>query len=594
MTAYIEQYIAQLKLWLTLLQSWWLALPPEQQVGYALLFITGWISAELALFILKNSLIFIMRRIGLSSPELYGVFPRTLPWRSLLKIYLAFSRWREMLFKFGKVSTGGFASVLSTLTNLNRKNTLLLGIIWLWGFRIYQPIGVKLNKHVLVIAGTGSGKTSSMIASIENWNGSAFIIDPTGIINGALAAKDIKRIWITLEPYSNNSAQINPFDDLKDAQEREGENAAVTWAYRIGQSFIPTSEGSKQPYFTDASRGMFVGLVLHVLTAHPEAEHHLGTVRDLITYGYRVFTDDGALDSTPDEARQLLYKMMLDNPSFEGAVAGAAAPFINASSETRGNLESTLQERTKVLDIPSVRRFFKRTTMPLSVLKTRNDVVFTLNIPLYSLREELRDVARLIQNLVCYTFESVKPRKGTCLMVVDEVQAQGYNQSLEISLPVARSQGLLIVAITQDVEGLKASYPKTYQGFIGGADVVLWMGSAHPQNLTMLSQILGKKTIIEKDKHTSRKSYRDVEVMSPEQIGRFLDPTNGNMIVTRAGKRAWRLKIDPYFTALPVWRYCPDPDHSEALMRRISRFVLSPFIRKSKQSTKENRHDKQS
>lgn len=232
--------------------------------------------------------------------------------------------------------------------------------------------------------------------------------------------------------------------------------------------------------------------------------------------------------------------------------------------------------------------------MPLSVLKTRNDVVFTLNIPLYSLREELRDVARLIQNLVCYTFESVKPRKGTCLMVVDEVQAQGYNQSLEISLPVARSQGLLIVAITQDVEGLKASYPKTYQGFIGGADVVLWMGSAHPQNLTMLSQILGKKTIIEKDKHTSRKSYRDVEVMSPEQIGRFLDPTNGNMIVTRAGKRAWRLKIDPYFTALPVWRYCPDPDHSEALLRRISRFVLSPFIRKSKQSTKENRHDKQS
>ena len=37
---------------------------------------------------------------------------------------------------------------------------------------------------------------------------------------------------------------------------------------------------------------------------------------------------------------------MLKNPAYEGAIAGAAAPFINASAETTGNLEATLQEKT--------------------------------------------------------------------------------------------------------------------------------------------------------------------------------------------------------------------------------------------------------
>ena len=75
----------------------------------------------------------------------------------------------------------------------------------------------------------------------------------------------------------------------------------------------------------------------------------------------------------------------------------------------------------------------------------------------------------------------------------------------------------------------------------------------HPDNVQLLSEILGKKTLIETDPRTKQKSQREVAVMDPDQLRRYLDPNSGNLIVTRASGRALRLKSEPYFKALPVW-----------------------------------------
>lgn len=536
------------------------------------------------IFIIKTLMIWLLRKLGCSSPKLYASIP-TLPWRTVMRVNMRVSAWLEQ-FKFSKLSTGGFASVAATLTHRHSARTLFLGLAWCYGFGIVQSVGLPMEKHALIVAGTGSGKTSTVSTMLSEWEGSAFVLDPTSAIYQAIAAHDKKRQYVHLAPYEEDTAQLNPFDDVKAAIAREGEQAAVKWANRLGNSFIITVSGEKQPYFTDTSRGMFVSIVLFVLSQYPEEEQHLGTVRDLIVHGMRVFNEDGTLESTPEESHQLLHKMLRESSAFKGAISGGAAAFINASKDTRANLDSTLLNQTKILDIPSVRYFFSSTTRPLSELKTQNDVVFVLDVPLYSLREELQGVARVVQNLVCYTFESVKKKNGNCLFVVDEVQAQGYNQTLEISLNVARSQGLFVLAITQDLEGLKAAYPKTYLSFIGNAEFVIWMGTAHPDNLAMLSRLLGKKTIVETDKHTGRKSYREVDVMKAEQLGRFLNPKRGNMIVTRAG-RALRLKIDPYFKSLPVWRYSPDPNHKEKLFRRMMRALLN----QDNSPSKEKRHE---
>lgn len=73
----------------------------------------------------------------------------------------------------------------------------------------------------------------------------------------------------------------------------------------------------------------------------------------------------------------------------------------------------------------------------------------------------------------------------------------------------------------------------------------------------------------------SRVVERERPLMYGDQLRRFLNPSGGRVIVTRAGKRPLRLKIATYYNELPVTAYDPDPDHREALLRRIVRFVMA-------------------
>ena len=146
-------------------------------------------------------------------------------------------------------------------------------------------------------------------------------------------------------------------------------------------------------------------------------------------------------------------------------------------------------------------------------------------------------------------------------------------------LAVARSYGQTVLGISQNIELMRKAYPNSWGTFSGEADAVFWMATNHNDTAAHLSGILGKKSIIEKDRRSGRKSYRDVTVMDADQVKRFLSPDSGHLIVTRAGARALKLKHEPYFKVLPVWRYAADPDHREPILRRAFRFL---FGRKSR------------
>jgi type IV secretory pathway TraG/TraD family ATPase VirD4 len=560
------------------LLAYWDELLGFNDCELAALGVTAFLSLWLGWFVIKWILITVLRWFGCSTPVLYSRLS-IIPWRMLYRLYMQFAKWREQIFRFGRYSTGGFSGVFASLTLQFTKRKLYLGKVWAWGFGLPQSVGINITRHLAIFAMTGAGKTTLLITMLRLWSGSAWLIDPKGQITYALARCDKRREWVVFRPYEpNNTAQWNPFDDIKAAMEREGANAIVKWSKRISQSLIVTPEGTKQPYFTETSEQFFNALVMHIITYHPEEEHNLPFARTLICHFYRVYNDDGSLESTKEESRQLLYKIMDENPSFGEVISKAASAFISASGDTEASLLSTLQGQLQWLDDPNVAYMLMATTRPLSEAKTCNDVVFSFTLPVLSIRQELKPLVRLYTNFTVYTFESVPKKKGLCLCVIDEIQAQGYNETIEVALPVARSSSMIIVAIAQDVEGMRASYPNTYRSFIGNADATLWMASSHPDNLEQISKLLGKTTIIEKDTYSGRKHYREVNVMEPEQIGRFLTPESLNMIATRAGARPLKLKIGQYFRELPVSAYDADPDHKEPLLRRIARYFFNKKI----------------
>lgn len=566
------------------LLKWFQSLSPEHVAAASVA--TG-LLLPFVLFAIKTSCIWLMRKLGMSAPWGYSRFPLpNLPWRSLvIRPIMVFGRWKEHVFKIGNSASGGFSGVLATLTNTyhNPKKQIPLGLPWIWGFSTYQTIGLEIKTHLLCIGQSGGGKSVWLKTVLACWkqHGSIVAIDPKSeMLRDIFACKRGYSV-VALQPYSpDTSGQLNPIDCLDEVFQHGGESIAIQWAYRIAQAFIETPPNSKQPFFTDTARGYMVGLILFVYVTYPKDEQHLGTVRDLIVCGMRVFNPDGREETSREEAFALLHKMMMETTRFSSAIAGAASPFINAGKEALGSLRSTLMERSKILDIPSVRYMLSATTRPLCELKTHRDFALLFCAPVTSIREELKDLVRLVTNLVLYTFEAETKKNGQCLFCIDELNAQGYNGAIEVTLPVARSFGLSVVAAIQDLEGLKSSYPSTYLSFIGNSDATVWLSTSHPMNLTQLSQLLGKRVTQRKDKQTGKKQRVETDVATPDQLGRFLTSDLGNMIATRSGKRPLRLRLDPHHKALPVWMYQADPDHKEALPRRIMRVLLRPFLRK--------------
>ena len=531
-----------------------------------------------ALFTLRTISVFATNKLGLCHPNHYHRYPRLVPWRTPFRAYLALRKWYERLFIIGKRSSGGFAGILTVLSMMHTPKKILLGKTSAFEMGLQQPVGINPKRHLFMLAMTGTGKTELLKCIISAYLGSVVLIDPNYQTTDSIRDRD-PREWVEFAPYRQNSASINFIDCIKEAMEREGHDAAVIWALRIAEAIIVTPAGARTPYFYNVARQYLAGVILHVITTHPEEDHNLPVVRDLIISGYRLFDENGQEETSASEARQLLLRAMMKNTSYE-LIAGAASAVLVASGETGGNIWSTLQEETKFLDLPQVRAVSLETTVPLSEIKKRDDLVFVLGAPLYSLRDELSRLSRLLTNMLAYTFEAVPEKKGETLLCVDELPSQQYNPIFELILAAGRSTGLLLLGIAQNVSQLIKLDPQNYKTYIGEADAVWWMGGNHPENRDMLSSILGKKTIVEKDPRTRRKTYREVAVMEPEACSRYLDPNSNNLIVTLAGRRALKLKIMYSFTSLPVYRLAKSKEHGETLLRGLSRFF---FDRKIKQ-----------
>jgi type IV secretory pathway TraG/TraD family ATPase VirD4 len=367
------------------------------------------------------------------------------------------------------------------------------------------------------------------------------------------------------------SAVWNVFAEIDTAVDRDGADAAVRMAIKISESLIITPPGDRSPFFPNAARGVALSTILFVYRYCPREEQNLVTFRRLICRGLDKETSD------PKEAIDLWIYVMAQCEDFGGAIANGAAALKNAGPDTLGNVLATLREQTKWIDLPELHPVLTGPSSFLShELKTRDDLVVSLVAPVGAIREELAPFCRLLTNIIAHTFETLDVRKRRpCLFAIDELPAQGYNRTLETIAPVARSYGLQLLGIAQDIGNLRAAYPQTWESYIGNADAVFFMGCNHAETISYLEKALGTTSHREQVDGAKNPIERERPLLYAEQCRRFLNPARNRVIVTRAGKRPLRLKIATYYDELPVTAYDPDPDHREAVLRRIVRFVIA-------------------
>ncbi|MDM3871806.1 type IV secretory system conjugative DNA transfer family protein [Porticoccus sp. W117] len=515
------------------------------------------------------------RWLGLYSPSQYHYWPR-LPWRWFYRTFwLAPKSWYEKLFLIGKRGhTGGFAGLLETLTYLYRPGMLYLGRATLFGlWSLPQAIGSHLEKHCFCVASSGSGKSTHAITMLSEWAHSAFLIDPDASISERLAIDD-KRNWVILDPYNISgfeSAHFNVFDCLVAASKRTSGPGVVVWAERIANALVILPSGAKQPYFYEVARDFLKALILHVFSNYDESYWNLPTVRRLIVEGIRYCEDeDEKIVEIPKKERsEMLLFSMSENTNYGTAIQGGVAALEQAAGETAGNVWSTLSNATGWLDNPQVAKILTKTTLPLEELQTKKDKVLSFVAPLQSIRDGLAPLAKLLTDMIYDTFSMTLDHSKPCLMLVDEVPSQGFNNTFITIFAAGRKHGLLFFGIAQNLGQMIRIYQDEWETFLSEVDFVMYMGIGHMKTSDHIAKFLGEKTVLEKKNRT--KTYRTVDVMDSDQVRRYLDAKNGNIILTRPGKRPLRLSIDKYFKGLSVRRYSPDPAYGDAFPRNITR-----------------------
>ena len=482
--------------------------------------------------------------------------------------------------------------MIEALASPYRRGDLFLGRVRLFtNGGLLRSVGIATEKHMVTIAEPGAGKsTAAAIPNLCLHEGSLLCVDPKGELatitaarrgQGGRGVKGLGQTVRILDPYhvvkGLSRASYNPFDELAAVAVQSTERP-ISYAGRIAEALIKPCGNAENDYFDSAARTFIRGLVLHVFTG-PAEHRNLRHLRRLVMEGdvelhrqklaAAEITDKGRNAETPFD---VLVSAMIETPPgpYRDVIAGAAASVKMMGDRQRGCVLTTAQEQTSFLDLPEILNTTDRSDFLLEEFKTQKLSVY-LCLPINELKGNAGRWLRLFVLLfIDMMMRKQEAPKLPVLLLIDEFPNLGKLDGIEIVAPVMRSYGVRLWVIGQDLGQFKATYPDTWEGFIGCAQAVQFLSVKHPETVAYLVKLLGEKLIRERTPD-GRVIARPVPLLDEEQVSRFLEASGKNQIIWRGDQRPLRLKAAPYFSYLPFWMYSPDPRFREAKIKAFFR-----------------------
>ena len=354
--------------------------------------------------------------------------------------------------------------------------SILLGY---WGDRF---LGRRDPRHVMTIAGTQAGKSSSvLIPNLRRYPGSVIVLDPKGELARACAQHRRamgQRVFI-LDPFEelgSESASYNPFSEL-------GLGRIRHIAPDVSQSADALIiNNARDPHWTDAAKNLSRGEVLMEL-----AERRLPTLRSLRRF----------LCSTPAELERR-FTAMTDAAAFDGIVSNIGSTFLGKLSGSPRELQSilsTAQEQTAPLD--DVLHVTDDSDFRLADLNTGKLSVF-LVLPGMRMGTHFRWLRLIVQQALSVLERAPVPRGELPVwFVLEEFPTLGHMRSLETAAGLMAGFGVKLWSVLQDLTQLQTNYPKSWETFLGNAGIIQAFGNVDLTTTEYLSRLLGTTQITE-------------------------------------------------------------------------------------------------
>ena len=437
------------------------------------------------------------------------------------------------------------------------------------------------NKNILVIGGSGSGKTRFFVKpSLLQMHSSYVVTDPKGQLlreTGKLLAhggpkrdengKPVrdKHGKVVYEPYRikvlntinfSKSMKYNPLAYVR------SEKDILKLVNVIIANTKGDGEKSSEDFWIKAERLLYCALIGYIwYEAEPE-ERNFITLLDLLN-ACEAREDDETYKSPVD----ILFDELAQAQPEHFAVK-QYVKFKMAAGKTLKSILVSCGARLSPFDIKELRDIMTEDELELDTMGDRKTALFlimsdtdtTFNFVIAMLQSQLF-------NLLCDKaddfYNGRLPVHVRCLL--DEFANIGQIPNFDKLIATIRSREISASIILQSQSQLKTIYKDAADTIVGNCDVTLFLGGKEKSTLKEISELLGKETIDSLSQSENRGAQTS-HGLSYQKLGKEL-MTQDEIAVMDGGKCILQLRgVRPFFsdkydlTKHPRYKYLSDAD----------------------------------
>ena len=345
------------------------------------------------------------------------------------------------------------------------------------------------NKNVLVVGGSGSGKTRFFVKpQIMQMHSSYCITDPKGSLiceTGKMLQSNGYRIKVLNTINFKKSMRYNPFSYI------HSEKDILKLVTCLMQNTRGDGKGG-DPFWEKAEQLLYTALIGYIWLEAPEEERNFNTLIEMIN-SMEVREDDENFENSVD----LIFKdLRAKNPNH--FAVRQYAKFKLSAGKTAKSILVSCGARLAVFDIPELREVMAYDELELDTLGDKKTALFLIMSDTDDSFNFLISMCYTqLFNLLCEKADDVYggrlPVHVRCL--IDECANIGQIPKLEKLVATIRSREISACLILQAQSQLKALYKDNADTIIGNMDSRLFLGGSEPTTLKELSSALGKETI---------------------------------------------------------------------------------------------------
>ena len=420
------------------------------------------------------------------------------------------------------------------------------------------------NKNILVIGGSGSGKTRFFVKpSLMQMHSSYVVTDPKGTVLiecGKLLQRGGYRIKVLNTINFKKSMRYNPFAYLRSEKD----------ILKLVNTIIANTKGdgekSGEDFWVKAEKLYYTALIGYIWYEAPEDEKNFTTLLEMINAS-EAREDDEDFQNPVD----LMFERLEEKDPEHFAVK-QYKKYKLAAGKTAKSILISCGARLAPFDIKELRELMETDEMELDTIGDRKTALFVI---ISDTDDTFNFVVSILYtqlfNLLCDKADDEYggrlPVHVRCLL--DEFANIGQIPKFEKLIATIRSREISASIILQSQSQLKAIYKDNADTIVGNCDTTLFLGGKEKTTLKEISEILGKETI--DSFNTSETRGRELSHgLNYQKLGKQL-MTEDEIAVMDGGKCILQLRgVRPFFsdkfdiTKHPKYKYLSDADPKNA------------------------------